>query len=84
MDRRPNTVRITSEILPTERGRNTRETSSGTTVTDVGAEVFQPWRERPHPWPRAWHAKRSFQVVAHATVLLLATAPAAAPPRRAA
>lgn len=41
MDRRPNTVRITSEILPTERGRNTRETSSGTTVTDVGADVFQ-------------------------------------------
>ena len=31
-------VRITSEILPTEPGENTRETSSGTTVTDVGAD----------------------------------------------
>jgi len=26
------------------------------------------WRERPHPWPQAWQAKRPFRVVAHATV----------------
>jgi hypothetical protein len=37
------------------------------------------WRERPHPWPRAWPAERSFWVVANATGLLLAAAPAVAP-----
>ena len=31
-------------------------------------------------WPQAWQAKRPFRVVAHATGLLLATAPAVAPP----
>ena len=41
MDRRPNTLRITSEILPAGRGENTRETSDGPTVTEVGADVFQ-------------------------------------------
>ena len=41
---------------------------------------FKPWRERPHRWPQAWQAKRPFRVVAHATGLLLATAPAVARP----
>jgi hypothetical protein len=78
MDRRPNTVRITSEILPTGRV----ETLGIPAADDRhrrGRRRFSTWRERPHPWPRAWHAKRSFQMVAHATVLLLTTAPGAAP-----
>jgi hypothetical protein len=36
--------------------------------------------ERPRPWPQAWQTKRPFRVVAHATALLLAPAPAVAPP----
>ena len=45
-----------------------------------GANTLSAWRERPRPWPQAWQAKRPFRVVAHATGLLLATAPAVAPP----
>jgi hypothetical protein len=45
-----------------------------------GSRRQSAWRERPHPWPRAWQAKPPFRVVAHATALLLATAPAVAPP----
>ena len=41
-----------------------------------GADALAAWRERPRPWPQAWQAKRPIRVVAHATGLLLATAPA--------
>ncbi len=41
-----------------------------------GRRRCSAWRERPHPWPQGWQAKRPFRVVAHATVLLLAPAPA--------
>jgi hypothetical protein len=34
--------------------------------------------ERPHLWPRAWQAAGSFGVVAHATIPVLAPAPAVA------
>ena len=46
----------------------------------TGADTLSAWRERPHPWPQAWQAKRPFPVVAHATGLLLATARAVASP----
>ena len=45
-----------------------------------GANTLSAWRERPRPWPQAWQAKRPFRVVAHATGLLLATAPVVARP----
>ena len=54
--------------------------STGLTLLAPGANTLQRWRERPHRWPQAWQANRPFRVVAHATVLLLATAPAPAPP----
>ena len=54
--------------------------SSGPTALTRGANTLSAWRERPRPWPQAWQAKRPFRVVAHATGLLLATAPAVAPP----
>jgi hypothetical protein len=39
------------------------------------AETRTAWRERPPRWPRAWQAKRSKMVVAHATVLRLTPSP---------
>jgi hypothetical protein len=44
--------------------------SSRLTVLARCANTLQQWRERPHRWPQAWQAKRSFRVVAHATGLL--------------
>jgi hypothetical protein len=44
-------------------------------TTTSPTETPTAWRERPPRWPRAWRARRSQMVVAHATVLRLATSP---------
>ncbi len=48
-------------------------------TTTFPTEMQTAWRERPPRWPRAWHARRSKTVVAHATVLRLTASPTSSP-----
>ena len=66
------------QVLCSDHGLDSSLPTSGSTALTRDANSLSAWRERPRPWPQAWQTKRPFRVVAHATGLLLATAPAVA------